>query len=115
MADRTLIPTNTIVRTGVQPALTAGDAANDMYFVNDGRTLIYALDGTAAPVMTFITPGTVDTNAIANRSVTLTTHATAGNFIGPFPPSIYNQTDGTVHVDLDVSATLTLEAFRLPA
>ena len=115
MAARTLIPTNTIIRTGVQPALTAGDETNEMYFVNDGRTFIYALNTATASALTFITPGTVDTNAIANRTVAIGIHADEGTFIGPFPPSIYNQTDGTVHVDIDAHANLTLEAFRLPA
>lgn len=115
MADRTLIPTNTIIRTGVQPALTAGDATNEMYFVNDGRTLIYALNTGVASALTFITPGTVDANAIANRTVSIGIHADEGTFTGPFPPEIYNQTDGTVHVDINADDNLTLEAFRLPA
>ena len=117
---RTLIPLNTIVRAGIQPALTAGDDAQEMYFVNDGRTFIYALNTGVASNLTFITPGTVDTKAIANRTVAVAVHATEGMFIGPFPPSIWNNAgaaaadNGTVHIDIDDDTNLTLEAFRLP-
>ena len=112
---RTLIPTNTIVRTGIAPALTAGDATDNMYFVNDGRTLLYVLNTGGASTLTFITPGTVDAQTIGDRDVAIGIDATEGMFIGPFPPSIYNQSDGTVNVDINDHTTLTLEAFRLPA
>ena len=118
---RTLIPLNTIARAGIQPALTAGDDANEMYFVNDGRTFIYVLNTGGASNLTFITPGTVDTHAIANRTVAVAVHATGGMFIGPFPPSVWNnagaaaEDNGTVHIDIDDDTTLTLGAFRLPA
>jgi len=118
---RTLIPLNTIVRAGIQPALTAGDDASNMYFVNDGRTFIYVLNTGGASNLTFITPGTVDTKAIANRTVAVAIDGTEGMFIGPFPPSIWNnvgaaaEDNGTVHIDIDDHTTLTLEAFRLPA
>ena len=118
---RTLIALNTIARAGVQPALTAGDDANEMYFVNDGRTFIYALNTGGASNLTFLTPGTVDTHAIANRTVAVAVDATEGMFIGPFPPSVWNNAgaaaadNGTVHIDIDDDTTLTLGAFRLPA
>ena len=112
---RTLIPTNTVVRAGIAPALTAGDDANEMYFVNDGRTFLYVLNTGGASTLTFITPGTVDDQTIGDRAVVVAVHATQGMFIGPFPPNIYNQSDGTVHVDINDATTLTLEAFRLPA
>ena len=112
---RTLIPTNTVVRAGIAPALTAGDDANEMYFVNDGRTFLYVLNTGGASNLTFITPGTVDALAIGDRTVAVAIDATEGMFIGPFPPNIYNQSDGTVYVDIDDDTTLTLEAFRLPA
>ena len=118
---RTLIPLNKILRAGINPSLTAGDDANEMYFVNDGRTFIYALNTATAANLTFITPGTVDTKAIANRTVAIGVHATEGTFLGPLPPSIYNnqgsaaEDNGTVHIDIDNDANLTLEAFQLPA
>ena len=113
---RTLIPTNTIIRDGIAPALTAGDTANGMYFVNDGRTFLYVLDVAAGVAnFTFVTPGTVDTLAIGDRTVQVAVDATEGMFIGPFPPNIYNQSDGTVHVDIDDDTSVTVEAFRLPA
>lgn len=113
---RTLIPTNTVVRAGIAPVLTAGDDANEMYFVNDGRTFLYVLDTANAVVnLVFVTPGTVDALAIGDRTVQVAVDTTEGMFIGPFPPSIYNQSDGTVHVNLDDDTDVALEAFRLPA
>ena len=113
---RTLIPTNTVVRAGIAPALTAADHTNEMYFVNDGRTFLYVLDTAGAVCnLVFITPGTVDALDIGDRTVQVAVHGTQGMFIGPFPPNIYNQADGTVHVDIDDQASVTLEAFRLPA
>jgi len=112
------LPVTDIIRTGVGNAgtLIASDETDNHEFVNDGRTIICALKtGAAAGVLTFKTPGTVDGQAIAEQLVTPGVHATKVTMIGPFPPSIYNQTDGTVHIDLDDETTLTLGAFRLPA
>ncbi len=117
---RTLIPLNKILRAGVQPALTAGDDVNNMYFVNDGRTFLYVLNTGGASNLTFLTPNTVDTKDIANRTVAVAVHATQGMFIGPFPPSVWNkqgsaaEDNGTVQIDIDDHTTLTLEAFQLP-
>ena len=118
MAGRTDLPVTNIIRTGVgnPGVLVAGDDANNHSFVNDGRTLISVLKtGAAAGILTFKTPGTVDGLAISEQAVTPGVHATQNTLIGPFPPSIYNQSDGTVHVDLDSETTFSLGAFRLPA
>ena len=95
--------------------MVAGDEDENHYFANDGRTLISVLKTGGACIMTFQTPGTVDGLAISEQAVTPGVHATQNTLIGPFPPSIYNQSDGTVHVDLDSETTFSLGAFRLPA
>lgn len=114
---RTDLPITNIIRTGVgNPGdLVAGDDTDNHEFVNDGRTLISVLKTGGAGILTFKTPGTVDGQDIAEQVVTPGVHATQNTLIGPFPPSIYNQSDGTVHIDLDDETTFSLGAFRLPA
>ena len=117
MAARVDLPVTDIIRTGVgnPGVLVAGDEDDNHSFVNDGRTLIAVLKtGAAAGILTFKTPGTVDGLAISEQIVTPAVLATSYTLIGPFPPSIYNQSDGTVHVDLDSETTFSLGAFRLP-
>ena len=119
MAARTDLPVTNIIRTGVgnPGVLVAGDETDNHSFVNDGRTIISVLvvtGGGATGALTFKTPGTVDGQAIAEQIVTPGLHDTQNTLIGPFPPSIYNQSDGTVHIDLNDETDLTLGAFRLP-
>jgi len=111
------LPVTDIIRTGVGNAgtLIASDETDNHEFVNDGRTIICVLKTGGAGVLTFLTPGTVDEQDIASQLVTPGVHATKVTMIGPFPPSVYNQSDGTVHIDLDDETSLTIGAFRLPA
>ena len=110
------LPITNIIRTGVgnPGVLVAGDQALNHEFVNDGRTLVSVLKTGGAGILTFKTPGTKDGQAIAEQVVTPGVHATQNTLIGPFPPSIYNQSDGTVHIELDDDTGLTIGAFRLP-
>ena len=117
MAPRVDLPVTNIIRTGVgnPGVLVAGDHTNDHEFVNDGRTIISVLKTGGACIMTIKTPGTVDGLTIGEQTVTPGVSPTQNTLIGPFPPSIYNQSDGTVHIDIDDEATFWLGAFRLPA
>ena len=117
MAGRVELPITNIIRTspGNPGDLVGGDETENHYFVNDGRTIIAVLKTGGTCEMTFQTPGTVDGQAIAELLVTPAVAATQYTLIGPFPPSIYNQSDGTVYVDIDDETTFSLGAFRLPA
>ena len=114
---RVNLPVTNIIRTGVgnPGVLVAGDETDNHEFVNDGRTIISVLKTGGTCAMTFLTPGTVDEQDIAGQIVTPGVHATQNTLIGPFPPSVYNQSDGTVHIDIDDETTFLLGAFRLPA
>ena len=111
------LPVTNIIRTspGNPGDLTGGDETNHHEFVNDGRTLIAVLKAGGTCAMTFKTPGTVDGLAIGEQVVTPAVDVAQYTLIGPFPPSIYNQSDGTVHIDIDDETTFSLGAFRLPA
>lgn len=109
---RTALTVTPITRAGV--ALGSSAANADGHSVaNDGKTFVYVNNGGGAPItVTVLTPGTVDGLAIADRAVTV---ANATNrLIGPFPKDIYNQADGTVHVNFSGVTTVTCGAHSLP-
>ena len=114
---RVPLPVTDIIREspGNPGTLTAGDETDHHEFVNDGRTLIAVLKTGGTCVMTFETPGTVDGLAIADQAVTPATHATRVVLIGPFPPGVYNQSNGLVYINITDETTFSLGAFRLPA
>jgi hypothetical protein len=96
----------------VTPTATHGNK-----FLNDGKTFLYAVNGSAAPVtLTFDTPGSVDGQALADLVITLAATGDADGLdkklIGPFT-AIFNQTDGYVWVVTSLITTVTMGAFRL--
>ena len=110
---RTVITVQQIARTGLASALAAADGANHNYFANDGQTFLYVKNASGSPItVTINTPGLVDGLAIADLTVSVP--ATTGErMIGPFPPGIYNQSDGSVYVDWSSATSVTMGAFRL--
>jgi len=111
MAGREPLTVQNVVRSGLSHTTTAADTTDGNSFPNDGRTFIRVVNDTAgAVVVTIQTPGEVDGQAIGDRTVSLT--ATTGDkMIGPFPPAYYNQSDGSVYVDVDDACDIG--AFRL--
>jgi len=101
-------------RDGVAFSMTAADDTDGHQFINDGRTIILALNTGTAATLTFQTPGTVDSQAIGDRDVSINIHATEHDAIGPWPPGKYNQSDGKVYIDVDDDTDLTLMALRIP-
>jgi hypothetical protein len=109
---RTNITVVEVTRDGVAPSEVAGDVTNGNQFDHSARTFLRArnADGGSAHTVTIQTPGTVDSLAIADRTVSVPASAT--RYIGPFTND-YRQSDGKVYVDVD-SAQLHLAVFRLP-
>lgn len=97
-------------REGVAVTVTTGDASNGHYVENDGMTAILAknTNGSAtARTITFLTPGTVDGQAVGDRTESIPAGET--QFFGPFPTASYGRT-----LNIDVShAEVTLEALRV--
>lgn len=104
MATLTL---NTVSRTGAdltsafENAAGAGDE-----FTNDGRTVLYVKNGATSCDVTFETAKTVDGLAVADLTVTV--GANKEFCIGPFPPNIYNDSDGKVQVTYDDESNVTV-------
>lgn len=103
-----------ISRAGVEEALTAAAAGGDA-FPNDGKTLLVVKNANGAATARTITldiQKTVDGQDPASRTVSVPALKTY--FIGPFPPSIYNDANGRVVITYSASgADLTVGAFRL--
>lgn len=108
--SRVTVSTQKIARTGLEPAYAAA-AADGNAFANDGQTFLHVVNGATDVEVTMRIPTTVDGQAVTNPTVTVP--ATEGRMIGPFPPGIYNQPDGTVHVDYDDESNVTIAAIRL--
>lgn len=109
---RTILAAQQVSRSGLTPAFSAGNA-DGHYVPNDGKMMLEVKNASASPItVTIQTPGTVDGNAIADLVVTVPAN-TGDKMIGPFPPSIYNQADGSIYADLSAVTSVTLAALRL--
>lgn len=98
---------------GVTPAVAGGHS-----FVNDGNVILYfASTHTAAITVTISAPNLVDTYgnlATASLSIVIPIGSvTAQRILTPvFPRTIYNQSDGTVHIDYNIITALNVAAVQ---
>ena len=102
MADQTM----TVVdgsKTGIldvenDGSALAGDAAgaDDFLFPNDGKTVLVVVGG-GTPADIVFTPKTNQYGRTESLSVTPGTSVTS--IIGPFPPHLWNNSDGQVEFD----------------
>jgi hypothetical protein len=112
------IAVQTLSRTAAEITYSAPQvvASGGNYFANDGRTFLhFKFDGTAPATftMTIETPGTVDGQAIAQRTQTLA--KSKEYMIGPFPNGVYGQAGDVVYFDLGADITgMTMAVIRLP-
>ena len=93
--------------TTVGGAAIAMDAANNYIIRNNGRVvLLFVKTGAGAAVITIVTPGTVDSNAIADK--TFTVPATTGVVVASFNPGVYNDASAELDVSTDEDTALTM-------
>ena len=99
-----------IVRSGLA-ATYASDytvvASNTYIIRNNGKVLLhFKKSGAGACDLIIITPNNVDGLAVNDRTVVIP--ATTGDkFIGPFPPSFYNDANGDMEISLSEVTGLT--------
>ena len=99
--------TNGLAATYTQPSTTEASIPN-----NDGRAYIQVKNVSAVTAtVTVQTPGSVGGLAVAEYVATIPI-TTGDQIVGPFPPSIFNQSDGSVNVDLSTTSLL-VGCFRL--
>jgi len=108
---RTAINYQQVVRTGLEETLEAANVDGNK-IANDGRILLHVKNGGASPItVTVQTPGTVDGLSVSDMTIVVTN--AEERFIGPFPPGIYNQSDGSVYVDYSAVTSVTVAALRV--
>ena len=110
---RTAITVQKVALGGLTPSFAAADI-NGQYFSNDGNVLLEVKNAGAGAI-------TVTITAVAKLAgVSLTNPAisvplTNGDkMIGPFDPTVFNQSDGTVYVDYSGVTSVTVAAIQLP-
>ncbi|MGH3029274.1 MAG: hypothetical protein ACRDNE_00630 [Gaiellaceae bacterium] len=109
-----VLTTEEITRAGIDATDTAMDAADTYKVNNDGRTYLhFKKSGAGACTVTITTPGTVDGQAIADRTVNVP--ATTGDVrTGPFPRDVYNDGSGQLTFAVSEATGLTCAVLRLP-
>ena len=102
-----------IIPTGLVVVHTGSlSIANTYKLRNDGRSFIRVVNGGGSPCnVTIATPRTVGGLAVADQSASVA--AGTEENIGPFPPSIYNDSIGDVDITFDFITTVTVAALRV--
>lgn len=100
--------------SGITPSTTTPSAASDYVIANDGKTWIEAIKtGASNCTVTVTSQKTLGGLAVADQTDTVV--ATTGTRrIGPFEPSIYNDSNGDVTVQFSEVTGLTVAVLRLP-
>jgi len=78
-------------RTGAQMALQSITTAGGFKFENNGKTMLYVENNVGDLVLTFAIQPTLDGQAVAVKTVTVT--ASEKWVVGPFPTRWYNDAD----------------------
>jgi hypothetical protein len=111
---RTEVPVTQITLAGVEdPAATAGNASEGNFVAgNDGRTFLTVENADASNThkVTVITPATAGGMPIEDDIITVGKSSKVK--IGPYPPQVFNQSNGQLYVNVD-SAELKIRAFHL--
>lgn len=100
-----------IDRDGVVPSYASANADGNS-LANDGRMFLHVKNGSGSSInVTVETPGTVDGNAVADKVVAVA--AGSEKMIGPYPPDVYNQSDGTMYIDYSAVTSVTVGVLRI--
>ncbi len=99
-----------VVRNGLAATyhsdFTVG-GSNTYLIRNPGNVILhFKKSGAGNCDVTIITPNAVDGLAVADRTVQIPA-STGDRFIGPFPPSIYNNVNGDIEISLSEVTGLT--------
>jgi hypothetical protein len=107
---RGTLPLTQITRDGVAAAAEVnGDATNGHQVTNDELVILLVRNSNGASTartITFETPGTVDSQAVADRTKSIP--AGTSQYFGPFPVNVYGS---TLLIDVD-NAELKLSAYH---
>ncbi|MDA2936829.1 hypothetical protein MYX75_01015 [Acidobacteria bacterium AH-259-A15] len=104
-----------LTRNGIDLVDTGSLLTTNTYLIQSPGNVVLHFKKTGAGncTVTFITQGTVDGQAIADRTVTVP--ATTGDIhVGPFPESAYSDSVGDLRFTLSEITGLTVAAMRIP-
>lgn len=110
-------PTQTS-RAGVAPpAEVTTDPANNHKWNNTGKEIIIARNNGGTPKnIVFVIPGSVDEQALADRTIQIPAGAT--RVFGPFPTTTYNQNENSepsmAYFDVEAASDIKVIIYRLP-
>lgn len=113
---RVALTVSPVVITGVLEALVSAETDGNSISnigAGQGQAWIEVNNGAGSPInVTIKTPGKIRGLDIAEQVIAVANGTRQK--IGPFDSaSIYNQSDGTVHIDYSSVTTITVGAFRL--
>lgn len=102
----------TIDRSGTDVAGSAATATTGDEFPNTGVEFVEIKNGGAATIVATIDAvATLDGMQVTDKTVSIAAGVTKA--IGPFAPSIYNNSSNRVKVTCDVVTSVTIKALKL--
>ena len=108
---RAALTVQEISLTGLNPSYVAAEGDGNS-FTNLGDVFIHVKNASGGSItVTVQTPATVQ--GVAVEEVPVSVPASGERMIGPFPPSVFNQSDATVYVDYSAVTSLTVAAVKL--
>lgn len=113
---RTALTVTEVVPGGVAPSSTVG-TVDGHYFENRGEEILVVNNsGAGAHVVTIPTPRTVEGLAVAEQTNSLSAGAT--EYMGPFDPSVFNQSGanrGRCFIDYDATQSeVNVRVLKVP-
>lgn len=107
-----------ILPAGVDITTPSTAAAATQTLANDGRSCLLIKNGNAGTIVATLVNRIPVNDGSSNLTITSRTVSitTAKYFlIGPFAPSIYNDTNGETTVNLDIFSSVLVQPLRLTA
>ena len=101
-----------ISTSGLTPVVGVAAGASGDTIINNGRTYIEIEDtGTTAPTVTIA--GQVTCNQGSTHNIVVAVASGGTEYIGPFNPNWYNNSDGSIEVSYSSETDVTIRAFTL--
>ncbi len=102
-----------VTRAKLEATYQAMATADNYKIKNNGNTILhFEKTGAGIATITVTTPNLVDGLAIAD--LTFTVPATTGDvFAGPFPPEVYNDSDGEINVVTSEETAITMAVLSI--
>jgi hypothetical protein len=109
---RTQLPVTKLTRHGFVMLYPTAPANVDGHSIQNDGTMFFGVETANSPVtVTIRVPKKAAGHDVVDKQVTFPDPEI--RYIGPFPPSIYNQPDGTILVDFSQVVNVFILGFRI--